>query len=129
MLDAGQSIGTISLKAQPIAMNLTTCACCGSQVNAQKPLVDLNTNTIAWGGNHTHLEPKRAELMATLVGAYPNVVLSARLLFALWGNTEDGDGSDDTLKVHITRTRQQIAPLGLRIVNVWGQGYKLVIGQ
>lgn len=106
----------------------TICACCGSTVKVVKPLIDLNANTIAWGDKSVKTTPMCVEVVHALGAAYPNAIAHDRLMFALWGSNGE-QGSAETLKVHITKTRQAIAPLGLRIENVWGQGYRLVIGQ
>ena len=59
-------------------------------------------------------------LVAVLADRFGEVVSREELLAAGW---PDGNASDAALRVHLTRLRKEIAPLGLEIATVRGFGH------
>lgn len=103
---------------------MTTCPCCGGTVNAKLPLVDLNTNVISWNDQTKKVGGTAAELMSIFANRYPAIADYDFLIDRLWGAGEPPDASN-TLKSHICHLRRAVKPLGLKIENVWGTGYRL----
>lgn len=74
------------------------------------PIVDLNTNTVAWGDKATKLTPVGAELMSIFVRKFPGLATRSALISLVWGGNPP---EDKTLDVHMCKLRREIAPLGL----------------
>lgn len=106
------------------AINRTTCPCCGTQVEAKIPIVDLQTNVASFGGLRTKMRPKEAEILSVMLCHHPGVALRENLMNAVWPRRwpEDPLG---TLSVHITNLRTRLAGLGWRIRCVRNKGWKL----
>jgi DNA-binding response OmpR family regulator len=68
------------------------------------------------------LSPIEERLVAVLAGRFGQVVSRVELLAAGW---PDEAPSDAALRVHLTRLRKEIAPLGLEIATVRGFGHVL----
>jgi len=103
----------------------TTCPCCGSVKGTRLPIVDLNTNTVAWGDKATKLTPIGAELMTLFVKAYPGMVTRSRLIERVWGDADPPLTAESALNVHIHQLRKVLRPMGWGVRVVWGDGYRL----
>jgi DNA-binding winged helix-turn-helix (wHTH) protein len=102
------------------------CPCCGAPVDPSRLMVDLSTNRATRNGATVNLTPRMVELLAVLNEAYPNAATHERLMLRMFG-ADGGPDCTDTLKVHVSKLRKYLAPLGLAIEPLWGQGYQLVI--
>jgi len=74
-------------------------------------------------GRWVALSPIEDRLVKALAARFGNVVGRNELLRAGW--PDGGDPSDAALRVHLTRLRKEIAPLGLEIATVRGFGHVL----
>ena len=68
-----------------------------------------------------HLTPKERDLLAILYRREGRVVPRGGLVSILFHESRDPKGVD----VYVCRLRKKLAPVGLQIVNVWGEGYRL----
>ncbi len=67
------------------------------------------------------LSPTDQRLAGLLVASFDGAV-SEQVLFAdLW----DGEGESSKVRVHVSRLRKRIQPLGLEITFIRGFGYRL----
>ncbi len=89
-------------------------------------LVDMTANRASRNGITVYLPPRSTEILHLLHSAYPEPIGHARLMIRLFGH-DGGPESTDTLKVHISKLRRVILPLGLAITPIWGTGYLLVV--
>lgn len=78
---------------------------------------------LVYNGRWVALSPIEDRLVKTLSARFGAVVSRQELLAAGWPNGEDP--SDAALRVHLTRLRKEIAPLGLEIATVRGFGHVL----
>lgn len=90
-----------------------TCPCCGADVEPTGLLVDLNNNTISRFGRTVLVTPREAEILTTIVGAYPGRIRVDRLLERVYGLMPAP--SRRSMCIFITRLRQKLKPLGITI--------------
>lgn len=104
---------------------MTKCPCCGSEVEAELPILDLNINVVTWKAKRIRLTPRCAEILAVLV---KNGLLTSRtpaILTAVWGMADEGIDPAGNLAVQMARLRRDIKPLGWKIINIFNVGYRL----
>ena len=85
----------------------------------QRPETDAR-GRLTFHGAWVALSPIEERIVATLAGQFGEVVSREELLAAGW---PDEQPSDAALRVHLTRLRKEIAPLGLEIATVRGFGH------
>jgi len=67
------------------------------------------------------LSPVEQHLMEPLIAHFGTAVSETELIGSAW---LDG-GRDETLRVHLSRLRRRLGPIGLEIANIRGYGYLL----
>lgn len=102
------------------------CPCCGHEIDANRLLVDLHTNTATRNGITVHLSPRLSEILVILHSAWPGTVEHGTLLNRLYG-ADGGPEETATIKVHISQLRKAVHSLGVAIVPVWRVGYRLEV--
>lgn len=75
------------------------------------PLVD-DDGQLSYRQHHVFLSPIEARVAATLASSFERLVPDAELIASAW---PDASGSPAALRVHMTRLRHRIRPLGLDI--------------
>ena len=75
---------------------------------------------LTFNGDWVALSPIEERIVGVLAGRFGEVVSRDELLTAGW---PDENPSDAALRVHLTRLRKEIAPLGLEIATVRGFGH------
>jgi hypothetical protein len=90
---------------------------------ASHPLVPAldSHGQITFRGAVASMSPVEQVLAEQLVARFGHPVPEPDLLRAVW---LDG-GRDETLRVHLSRLRHRLAPIGLEITNIRGYGYLL----
>jgi DNA-binding response OmpR family regulator len=79
-------------------------------------------------GNRAELSYRESEILRRLCLHPSEVVTSQSLLLELWG--DDSFFNNKSLHVFITKLRHRLSlDPSLRIVNVRGIGYKLILGE
>jgi DNA-binding response OmpR family regulator len=76
---------------------------------------------LTFQGDWVALSPIEERLVGVLAGRFGEVVSREELLTAGW--SDGSSPSDAALRVHLTRLRKEIAPLGLEIATVRGFGH------
>jgi hypothetical protein len=76
---------------------------------------------LTYCGRSLFLSPTDEHIVRTLVERFGEVVEDDELLERVWPN----GGASQTLRVHISRLRRRVAPLGLTLTCVRGAGYIL----
>ena len=104
----------------------TTCPCCGGFVRADRPLVDLNSNSVSFRGQTVKLEPQETELLSLIAGSYPAPTHRDRIISRMWGTLEP-DYAYNIVSVRIGRLRKKIKHLGLTLEPVHSFGPRLII--
>jgi DNA-binding response OmpR family regulator len=105
-----------------------TCPCCGQALPselANRPLVDLNSNTVAYRGAGAKVTCQQAEMLWVLASAFRRVVGYEFLYGRLWGMGEPNHART-VIHVQVRKLRQPLRQLGLAIENVHGRGYRLI---
>lgn len=107
-------------------MRSKPCPCCGYTEESLRPTVSLDTNSIAFRGKIKKLAPRQAEVAASLVRDFGQVVhhemLKARVLGRIRYDRADADA---LMKAHIHMLRQKLVPLGLKIDTQYGVGFAM----
>ena len=85
------------------------------------PVVD-SWGQLSYRDAHVLLSPRECALATTLVEHFGEAVRDDDLLAATW---PDGDGSATALRVHATRLRKRVRPIGLSITSIRGYGYMI----
>lgn len=85
----------------------------------QQPETDAR-GRLTFNGDWVALSPIEERIVGVLAGRFGEVVSREELLSAGW---PDDHPSDAALRVHLTRLRKEIAPLGLEIATVRGFGH------
>lgn len=99
----------------------------GDLMSIGKMTLDRRNMTITYGNVQTELSHKESELLALLYTFVNKPVERELILRRVWG--DDGDYVGRTLDVFISRLRKKLEPDStLKIVNIRGVGYKLVVG-
>lgn len=102
-----------------------TCPCCGGEMYSKRLVyVDLRTNRAHVGGKEVRLPPMQAEVLHVLATAWPQPVHYDTIMARVQGS-HDG-ASEGSLKVHISKVREAIRPLGASIECLWKWGYRLI---
>jgi DNA-binding response OmpR family regulator len=78
---------------------------------------------LTFDGEWVALSPIEERLVQALASRFGSVVSRDELLAAGW--PDDGTPTDAALRVHLTRLRKEIKPLGLEIATVRGFGHVL----
>jgi hypothetical protein len=84
------------------------------------PTVD-EFGEITFRGKRTFLSPTDQRLAEALVDSFDRAISDARLFEHIWGS--EGDAAK--VRVHVSRLRKRIQPLGLEITALRGVGYRL----
>lgn len=100
----------------------------GKQIIIGDITIDYNTNSILHKNGELKL-PKKEFLLLFKLLSYPNKIFTRSQLFnEFWGI--NSDSSEDTVKVHINKLRENISLFNqFEIVTIRGLGYKGVINE
>lgn len=104
---------------------ITICPCCGQNVPDANLIVSLETNTASRGSRVAKLENGQADILSVLAAAWPGIVTHATIANALWGTSSGPSNESVIVRVTISAMRKRIKPLGVKIVPVYGRGYRL----
>lgn len=85
------------------------------------PTVDTY-NRLLFAGSWVGLSPIEARVALALCERYTEVVGDEQLLERAWPDDPDATARAAALRVHLTRLRQRIAPLGLEVRALRAQG-------
>ena len=101
-----------------------------SRSDAETPFVD-RSDRLFYGGQWVALSPIEARLAATLGRTFGAIVSPDELIQQAWPNGRDPASAvtptPSTLRVHLTRLRRRIEPLGLAIRGVRGKGLAMEV--
>ena len=107
-----------------------TCPTCGSDVSEAIDRIILveDRRHIIVNGTLIKLSRSEFDVFDLLYSKYPRIVTYNQMLIGLYGGHEP-DYSEQSLRVFIYRSRKKIhqAEVGMRIKNVAGIGYRLLI--
>ncbi len=69
------------------------------------------------------LQPQHFRILRLLLGT--RLATYQYLITALYGDDPTGgpDNPDNTIKVQVTRMRKHLAPMGVKVETLWGEGY------
>lgn len=100
----------------------------GKQIKIGEIIIDYNTNSILSQNGNIKL-PKKEFLILFKLLSYPNKIFTRSQLFnELWGI--NSDSSEDTVKVHINKLRENISAFKeFDVITIRGLGYKGVINE
>ncbi len=76
---------------------------------------------LSFRGRRVFLSPTDERLAESLVASFDKAVPDDELFEQIW----DGLGDTSKVRVHISRLRKRIQPLGLEIASIRGVGYRL----
>jgi hypothetical protein len=86
----------------------------------QHPTVD-GFGELSYAGRRVFLSPIDLRLAELLVASFDRGVSEKELFADLW----EGEGEPSKVRVHVSRLRKRIEPLGLEITSIRGFGYRM----
>lgn len=101
----------------------TPCPCCGAETDTALPLVDLNSNTVAWRGRTIRVPGRVAEIVHVLVEIHPRFADADFLRARIWG--PNNEVTIKNLSVALSKTRAAMKPLGFSIDTVMSRGWRI----
>lgn len=105
-----------------------SCPTCGQTVPASELLVDARHSRVTRGGTTIRLTPIAAVMLAVLVRRAPQLATHDDIIMAVWSEGNEPEDPGNTVKVHISQMRIKLAQIGVSIVNSFGRGYSLHVG-
>lgn len=103
-----------------------TCPCCGSRVEVETPLIDMNTNTVAFRGGVIHSTSQVIDLLHILEHRYPATVSDDDLIRGMHGHSEP-DAALSVLRTVIHKARKIGRFIGFDIQMHYARGYRMVV--
>ncbi len=104
-----------------------TCPCCGGPVDTVKLELNHDERIVRRGGSFARIGPHPFAVLEALVEAYPRVARRESIHSRLYEMRADGEEPDVRIvNVYVCHLRRDLKPLGLTVLSVWGQGYRLV---
>jgi DNA-binding winged helix-turn-helix (wHTH) protein len=105
------------------------CPCCGTDLKSSRTLmVDLTTNSVVFGDKSITVgcagSSSVIDLIHVLNKAWPEVVSFPEIGAALWGDDPPPQARAG-IRVRISRARSLLDQLGIKIIMVYGRGYRL----
>jgi DNA-binding response OmpR family regulator len=109
-------------RAVVVAAVETKCPCCGTSIKSRVPLVDLQTNTAAFGNAVIQLSGREAELLTVLIDALPGAATYNDMASKVWHNQI----SMATIRHYLRTLQSKIPVVGFHLQNVHSVGMRLV---
>jgi len=107
---------------------VTICPCCGAEYAPTRLLVDLTSNTVAYGNEVVVcVVPAVTEILHVLNERSPRIARYAELSYGIWGNSDEPERWLNCIRVYISGARRVVERFGARIDIVDRRGYRLVL--
>src|SRR5262249_32668837 len=106
---------------------MSTCPCCGRQIEPNLVFVDLDTGALAFRGRAVRLTPQQAVVAAVLSRAMPRVVAHATIVARVWGERKQPSNPIEAISVHCAAIRRRLRSLGLTIQTIREEGCRMEI--
>jgi DNA-binding response OmpR family regulator len=108
---------------------MNTCPCCKQEISARGLQFSPETGVAIRDGSRADLTPYEAAVFAVIHKNSPKFTPATKLINALYG-AEDGPLDErGVLNVLLLRMRRKLAPIGVKIENQYGLGYRVEIGE
>lgn len=98
-------------------MSARVCECCGQPLPTNNAQIALSLG----------LSRSQSVVFVALANANGRMVTHEGLINELWGLDPDGgpDAPMAVVRAHVMRIKPKAAAIGLNLVCVWGQGYRI----
>ena len=104
-----------------------TCPLCGGTIaNDGRVLIDWDGGLVISGHRSAHLTRLEFSVFATLWRNKPKTQSKETLLAASVEPGRDDDREIKLVEQMVHRLRRKLAPLGITIERVWGEGYRII---
>lgn len=98
------------------------CPTCGAPYTADRPRVDLDRNLFISASGWVKLRRTEAEIAAIIAQAYPGIARHDAIVLGVYGA---GDiPLTENIKVHVSRMRDALQPIGWTVKVVRTRGYR-----
>lgn len=104
---------------------MTKCPCCGSKIESSRPIVDLDSNVIAFGDLSAPVRPKVAEFMHVLSSKWPAAVRRSAIVADVWGGIEPPN-SESCVRLLAYQARQAMTGWPFTVSGSQSRGFRLV---
>lgn len=103
------------------------CPCCGAAlVDDGTVRIDFSAGLIVANARYAALTRAEFSLFAALWNAKPRMMSKVQLLEACHLDFAEDDRDLKIVDVYVCKIRKKLAPLGVIVGTVWGQGYRVV---
>jgi DNA-binding winged helix-turn-helix (wHTH) protein len=89
-------------------------------IHPSVPVVD-RFGELSFRGRRVFLSPMDQKIAELLVASFDRGVTDRALVERIW----NGEGASTRVRVHVSRLRKRVRPLGLEITSIRGYGYRL----
>lgn len=101
------------------------CPCCRRPLPETSEMI-IDQGIVVCNGRVAMLTRQEFALIEILVAAKGHVRSRERLLDVLYSLQPDDPPEIKIIDVFVCKLRKKLTPLGVEILTVWGQGYRLV---
>lgn len=106
-------------------VTMTHCPCCGSSIQVDRPIVDLDSNTITFGELRARVRPKVAEFVHVLSAKWPGAVRRSAIIADVWGGVEPPN-SENCVRLLAYQSRQAMAGWPFTVTGSQSRGFRLL---
>ncbi len=101
------------------------CPCCRRPLPETSDLI-IDAGIVVCNGHVASLTMQEHALLEILAAAKGNVRSKERLLASIYALQPDEPPELKIIDVFVCKLRKKLKPLGVEILTVWGQGYRLL---
>lgn len=103
------------------------CPACGQDL-PDIPRLAFEHNNVLFGAGHARATGQTRIILRLLDKAWPDTVSIDRIMIGLFADPDHEPEAipSDVIRQRMALARKQVKPLGLKIENEWGFGYRLV---
>jgi len=105
------------------------CPLCSHPIAPLALLVCLESSAATRFGQMVQLTPHQAAILDMLARRSPRATSIELIAMKLWGAEDGPEHEHNTIRVHVSRLRRKLAPLGVSISNRYVAGYRLVFDE
>lgn len=104
---------------------MACCPTCGQNIPELQLFIDVKAGRVTRFGWEATLTRQQMLVLLCLFRASPNVVGYDQIIQAIYGDEDEPDWADATIKLHVHRLKKKLKGMGLEIRNRRGEGYSL----
>lgn len=107
---------------------MVDCPCCGASIAPDRGiLIDRDGGFIVGNDSVVRLSDLEQQIFMAIWDASPRLLTKEKLMSDVYWRRQDAEEPDiKIIDVMVCKIRKRLAPLGVVIDTVWGQGYRIL---